>query len=65
MVLHGIANWGWAIIIFTVLFNMLMLPTRFMMMQSSLKMMRIQPKVDAIKKRNTPISRSTTPSAPR
>jgi YidC/Oxa1 family membrane protein insertase len=28
-----------------------MLPTRFMMMKSSLKMMRIQPKVDAIKKR--------------
>ena len=28
-----------------------MLPTRFMMMKSSLKMMRIQPKVEAIKKR--------------
>jgi YidC/Oxa1 family membrane protein insertase len=49
---HGTAyNWGWAIIIFTVIFNLLMLPTRFMMMKSSLKMMRIQPKVDAIKKR--------------
>jgi YidC/Oxa1 family membrane protein insertase len=44
-------NWGWAIIIFTVIFNLLMLPTRFMMMKSSLKMMRIQPKVEAIKKR--------------
>ena len=29
----------------------LMLPTRFMMMKSSLKMMRIQPKVEALKKR--------------
>ncbi len=51
MVRIGISNWGWAIIVFTVLFNLLLLPTRFMMTKSSLKMMRIQPKVDAIKKR--------------
>jgi YidC/Oxa1 family membrane protein insertase len=48
---HGVPNWGWAIIIVTVLFNLLMLPTRLMMMKSSLKMMRIQPKVEALKKR--------------
>ena len=36
---------------FTVIFNLLMLPTRFWMMKSSLKMMRIQPKVEALKKR--------------
>jgi YidC/Oxa1 family membrane protein insertase len=48
---HGIGNWGWAIIVVTVIFNLLMLPTRFMMMKSSLKMMRIQPKVEALKKR--------------
>jgi YidC/Oxa1 family membrane protein insertase len=47
----GVYNWGWAIIIVTVIFNLLMLPTRFMMMKSSLKMMRIQPKVEAIKQR--------------
>jgi len=47
----GAYNWGWAIIIVTVIFNVLMLPTRFMMMKSSLKMMRIQPKVDALKQR--------------
>jgi YidC/Oxa1 family membrane protein insertase len=47
----GDYNWGWAIIIVTVIFNLLMLPTRFMMMKSSLKMIRIQPKVDAIKKK--------------
>jgi YidC/Oxa1 family membrane protein insertase len=47
----GINNWGWAIIIFTAIFSLLMLPTRFMAMKSSLKMMRIQPKVEAIKKR--------------
>lgn len=51
MVLHGIGNWGWAIIVFTVIFSLVMLPTRFMMMKSSLKMMRIQPRVDAIKRK--------------
>ncbi len=48
---HGIPNWGWDIILLTVLFNMLMLPTRLMMMKSSLKMMRIQPKVEALKRK--------------
>jgi len=48
---HGVPNWGWDIIIITVIFNLLMLPTRLMMMKSSLKMMRIQPKVDAIKRK--------------
>jgi YidC/Oxa1 family membrane protein insertase len=48
---HGAYNWGWAIIIFTALFNLLMLPTRIGMMKQSLKMQRIQPKLDAIKNR--------------
>jgi YidC/Oxa1 family membrane protein insertase len=48
---HGIGNWGWAIIIVTVIFNFALLPTRVMMMKSSLKMMRLQPKLDAIKSR--------------
>ena len=51
LVEHGVDNWGWSIIIVTVVFNLLMLPTRFMMMKSSLKMMRIQPKVEALKQR--------------
>jgi YidC/Oxa1 family membrane protein insertase len=51
MVEHGIRNWGWAIIVFTLAFTVAMLPARLMMTRSSLKMMRIQPKVDAIKKR--------------
>jgi YidC/Oxa1 family membrane protein insertase len=51
LVLHGIGNWGWAIILFTMAFTIALLPTRFMMMKSQLKMMRIQPKVDAIKKK--------------
>lgn len=48
---HGIPNWGWDIILLTVLFNLLLLPTRLMMTKSSLKMMRIQPKVEALKKK--------------
>jgi YidC/Oxa1 family membrane protein insertase len=47
----SINAWGWAIIIVTTVFNLAMMPTRFMAMKSSLKMMRIQPKVDAIKKK--------------
>ena len=51
LVLHGIGNWGWAIILFTVAFTLAMMPARFMMMKSQLKMMRIQHKVDAIKRK--------------
>ncbi|HVT97722.1 MAG TPA: membrane protein insertase YidC [Acidobacteriaceae bacterium] len=48
-VTHGIPNWGWAILILTLILNVAMLPTRVMMMKSSLKMQRIQPQMDAIK----------------
>jgi YidC/Oxa1 family membrane protein insertase len=48
---HGIPNWGWAIIVITTIFYLALLPTRLTMMKSSLKMMRIQPKVDALKKK--------------
>ena len=51
MVSHGISNWGWAIIAFTIAFTVILLPSRIWMTRSSLKMMRLQPKVDAIKKR--------------
>jgi YidC/Oxa1 family membrane protein insertase len=47
----GANSWGWAIIVVTAVFTVIMLPFRFMAMKSSLKMMRIQPKVDAIKKK--------------
>lgn len=47
----GAYNWGWAIIIVTLLINMCLLPARLAMVKSSLKMMRIQPKVETIKKR--------------
>jgi YidC/Oxa1 family membrane protein insertase len=48
---HGIPNWGWDIVILTAIFNLIMLPTRISMMKSSLKMQRIQPRVDAIKRK--------------
>ncbi|HEX8712163.1 MAG TPA: membrane protein insertase YidC [Terracidiphilus sp.] len=47
----GINNWGWAIVIVGILLNLLTLPSRIMMTKSSLKMMRIQPKVDALKRK--------------
>ncbi|HLY42428.1 MAG TPA: membrane protein insertase YidC [Terracidiphilus sp.] len=47
----GAFSWGWSIIIFTISFTIALLPTRFMMMKSSLRMMRIQPKVDALKRK--------------
>jgi len=48
---HGIGNWGWAIVVFTILFNLVLLPTRIWTTKSQVKMQRIQPKVDVIKKR--------------
>ncbi|RRA48355.1 membrane protein insertase YidC [Acidipila sp. EB88] len=48
---HVIGNWGWSILILTVLLSLLTLPTRIAMMRSSMKMQRIQPQMDAIKKR--------------
>jgi YidC/Oxa1 family membrane protein insertase len=47
----GANNWGWAIIIVTLVFNLALMPTRFFMMKSSLRMMRIQPKAEAIKRK--------------
>jgi YidC/Oxa1 family membrane protein insertase len=43
--------WGWAIVILTVLINLLILPLRIKTMQSGLKMQRIQPQMDVIKER--------------
>ena len=48
---HVTQNWGWDIVILTVLINLLILPLRVKTMQSGLKMQRIQPQMDAIKER--------------
>ncbi len=42
-------SWGWAIVLFTVVINLILLPLRVTSMRSALKMQRIQPQIDAIK----------------
>jgi YidC/Oxa1 family membrane protein insertase len=46
---HIVPNWGWSILILTLVLNLLMLPTRITMMKSALKMQRIQPEMQQIK----------------
>jgi YidC/Oxa1 family membrane protein insertase len=46
---HFASNWGWAIVLFTVFINLLLLPLRVTGMRSMLKMQRIQPQIDLIK----------------
>jgi YidC/Oxa1 family membrane protein insertase len=48
---HVVPNWGWSILILTLVLNLLMLPTRITMMKSALKMQRIQPEMQQIKER--------------
>ncbi|HTV07725.1 MAG TPA: membrane protein insertase YidC [Candidatus Aquilonibacter sp.] len=44
-------SWGWAIVLFTFLIYMLLVPLRLQGMKGMLKMQRIQPQIDAIKAR--------------
>jgi YidC/Oxa1 family membrane protein insertase len=46
---HGIRNWGWSILLLTLILNAAMMPTRVTMMKKSLAMMRLQPQMDTIK----------------
>jgi YidC/Oxa1 family membrane protein insertase len=48
---HVTSNWGWDIIWLTLLINLVILPLRIKTMQSGLKMQRIQPEMDQIKKK--------------
>ena len=48
---HIVSNWGWSILLLTLIINLAMLPTRITMMKSALKMQRIQPQMEAIKAR--------------
>jgi len=48
---HWVSNWGWAICILTVIINLALLPLRITSMKSALKMQRVQPQVNAIKKK--------------
>lgn len=49
-------SWGWAIVLLTVLVNMILLPFRVISMRNAAKMKRIQPEMDAIKNRYQGIS---------
>jgi YidC/Oxa1 family membrane protein insertase len=46
-----IGNWGWAIVIQTIIINLALLPLRVSSMKSALKMQRIQPQMNAIKEK--------------
>jgi YidC/Oxa1 family membrane protein insertase len=44
-------NWGWAIVIQTLIINLVLLPLRISSMKSALKMSKIQPQMNAIKEK--------------
>ncbi len=46
---HFASNWGWAIVLLTLIINFILLPLRIQTMKSGLKMQRIQPQMDTIK----------------
>ena len=47
----GVHNWGWAIVIQTLIINLALLPLRVSSMKSALKMQKIQPQMNAIKEK--------------
>jgi YidC/Oxa1 family membrane protein insertase len=47
----GVRNWGWAIVIQTLIINLVLLPLRISSMKSALKMQKIQPQMNAIKEK--------------
>ncbi len=48
---HIVPNWGWAILLVTLVLTMATFPTRFATMRSSIKMQRIQPQMNYIKEK--------------
>jgi len=46
-----VGNWGWAIVIQTLVINLALLPLRVSSMKSALKMQKIQPQMNAIKEK--------------
>jgi YidC/Oxa1 family membrane protein insertase len=46
-----IPNWGWAIVVQTIIINLALLPLRVSSMKSALKMQRIQPQMNSIKEK--------------
>jgi YidC/Oxa1 family membrane protein insertase len=48
---HIVHNWGWAIVVQTLIITVALLPLRISSMKSALKMQRIQPQMNAIKEK--------------
>jgi len=48
---HWVPNWGWAIILVTIIINVALFPLRYTSMKSALLQQKIKPEVDAISRR--------------
>ena len=48
---HIVANWGWAILLQTLVINLALLPLRLSQMKSMLKMQRVAPQIKAIQEK--------------
>jgi YidC/Oxa1 family membrane protein insertase len=51
MYTHIVANWGWAILLQTLIINLALLPLRLTQMKSMLKMQRVAPQIKSIQER--------------
>ena len=51
MYLHIVANWGWAILLQTLVINLALLPLRLSQMKSMLKMQRVAPQIKSIQEK--------------
>ncbi len=48
---HWVANWGWDIVILTIIINLALLPLRLSSMKSALKTAKIQPQMNSIREK--------------
>jgi len=48
---HIVPNWGWAIVLQTIIINLALLPLKITQMKSMLKMQRIQPQIKSIQEK--------------
>ena len=48
---HWVPNWGWAIVIQTLIINLALLPLRISSMKAALKMQKVQPQMKAIQEK--------------
>jgi YidC/Oxa1 family membrane protein insertase len=48
---HVVHNWGWAIVVQTIIINLALLPLRLSQMKSMLKMQRVAPQIKAIQEK--------------